>query len=117
MFVQDADDATVHFLDVGVGQTHQVAGDPEELRALLTDKKFVVNHLAVQMVGALMQAGVRLGPGQIYSFKVPPHLGGQYALDNVEVSEIDVPFSITRQVCRQTRDVTPGTSVEGFVIG
>ena len=115
-FVQDADDDTVHFLDVGAGQIHQVADDPEGLRSSLANKEFVVNHLAVQMVGALMQGGIKLGPGQIYSFKVPPFLGGQYALDNVEVSDIAVHFAITGQVCRQVDDVPPGTPVEGFTI-
>jgi len=115
-FVQDADDGTVHFLDVGAGQIHPVAGSSEEFRTLVADKEFVVNHLAVQMVGALMQAGMRLGQGQIYSFKVPPVLGGQYALDNVEMTDIAVHFSIGGQICWQSRDLPEGAPVDGFTI-
>lgn len=115
-FVQDADDGTVHFLDVGAGQIHPVAGSSEEFRTLVADKEFVVNHLAVQMVGALMQAGMRLGQGQIYSSKVPPVLGGQYALDNVEMTDIAVHFSIGGQICRQSRDLPEGAPVDGFII-
>lgn len=116
VFVQDVDDNTVHFLDAGAGQTHQVASDPEELRSLLADKEFVISHLSVQMVGVLVQGGIKLGPGQVYSFKVPPFLGGQYTLDNMEVSEMAVHFAITGQVCRRMRDVPLGTPIEGFII-
>ena len=116
-FVQDADDGTVHFLDVGTGQLHPIADSPEELRTLLANKEFVVNHLAVQMVGALMQAGKRLEAGQIYSFKVPPVLGGQHALENVEVTDIAVHFSVAGQIHEKVRNLPPGTPVDGFTIG
>ena len=116
-FVQDADDGTVYFLDVGAGQIHPVASNPEELRSLLADKEFVVNRLAVQMVGALMQAGMKLEPGQVYSFKVPPVLGGQYALNNVEMTDIAVHFSVAGQICRQVRDLPEGTPIDSITIG
>jgi len=84
---------------------------------LLANKEFVVNRLAVQMIGALMQAGMRLEAGQIYRFKVPPVLGGQYALENVEVTDIAVHFSIAGQVHEKVRNLPPGTPIDGFTIG
>lgn len=77
----------------------------------------MVNRLAVQMIGALMQAGMRLEAGQIYRFKVPPVLGGQYALENVEVTDIAVHFSIAGQVHEKVRNLPPGTPIDGFTIG
>ncbi len=115
-FVQDAEDATVHFLDVGAGQLHPIAGSAEELSSLLANKDFVVNHLAVQMVGAIMQAGRRLEPGQIYSFKVLPVLGGQYDLNNVEAMDIAVHFSLAGQIHEKVRNLPPGTPIDGFRI-
>ena len=116
-FVQDTYDGTVHFLDVGAGQMRPVAGDPDELHSLLANKEFVVNHLAVQMVRALIQSGMRLDAGQIYNFKVPPILGGKYALENVEVTDSAVHFSLTGQICRQAQDLPEGTPIDGFTIG
>jgi len=116
-FVQDADDGTVHFLDVGRGELHAVAGSDEELRSLLASKDFVVNHLAVQMVGAMMQAGRRLEPDQIYSFKVLPVLGGQYDLNNIEATDIAVHFSLAGQIHEKVRDLPPGTPIDRFTIG
>lgn len=116
-FVQDADDGTVYFLDVGRGEIHAVAGSDEELRSLLASKDFVVNYLAVQMVGAMMQAGRRLEPGQIYRFKVPPVLGGQYDLNNVEATEIAVHFSLAGQLHEKVRNLPPGTPIDRFTIG
>ncbi len=115
-FVQDADDGTVYFLDVGKGELHAVAGNDDELRSLLGSKDFVVNHLAVQMVGAMMQAGRRLEPGQIYSFKVPPILGGQYDLNNVEATDIAVHFSLAGQIHEKVRDLPPGTPIDRITI-
>jgi len=116
-FIQDADDGTVHFLDVGRGEIHAVAGSDEELRSLLASKDFVVNYLAVQMVGAMMKAGRRLEPSQIYSFKVPPVLGGQYDLNNVEATEIAVHFSLAGQLHEKVRNLPPGTPIDRFTIG
>ena len=115
-FVQDAEDGTVHFLGVSAGQLHPVAGSAEELRSLLANEDFVVSHFAVQMIGALMQAGKRLEADQIYSFEVPPVLGGQYALENVEVTDIAVHFSVAGQIHDKVRNLPPRTPINRFTV-
>ena len=115
-FVQDENDDSVHFLDTDAAQLSLVAENPEALRDLLADREFAANYLAVQMIGALLQSGMRLGPGQIYSFKILPGLGGQYALENIEVSDIAVHFSITGQIHQKVKDLPEGAKIDGFSI-
>jgi len=115
-FVQDADDNSVHLLSTDTAELVQVAADPEEFRRLLGQKEFVVDTLAVQAVGELIRADIRLGPGQIYSYKRPPVLGGAFALDNIEPADIEVHFSLSGQIHEQVRDLPPGTPITGVSI-
>ena len=68
---------------------------------LLADKEFVVEHFAVQMVGDLMQSGKTLSNNQIYSLTKPWLLGGEYKIENIEPTDIDVHFSLTGQIAQQ----------------
>ena len=110
-FVQDTNDDTVHFLDVTAGRLTKVATTGGEFRALLDDPDFVETHFSVQMVGDLMQSGSSLPKGKIYSFVVPPALGGALALSNVEVADLEVHFSIAGQIHNQIRGLPVGTPI------
>jgi Domain of unknown function (DUF1851) len=89
-FLQDMGDGSILLLDVAAGELLRVADDLAAFDALLADREFVVNYFAVEMVADLRNAGVTLGPGQIYSFRQPPVLGGEYTLENVEPTDIEV---------------------------
>lgn len=115
-FVQDADDNSVHLVSVAAGEMVQVGADPEEFRRLLGQKEFVVDYLAVQVIGELIRAGMRLGPGQIYSYKQPPVLGGAFVLENIEPADIAVHFSLSGQIHEQVRGLPPGTPITGASI-
>lgn len=115
-FVKDINDGSVHWLAVGSAELRPIASDVEEFRTLLTDQEFVLDYFAVEAVVALQTAGVKLGPGQIYSLKVPAVLGGKYALDNVAPTLIAVHFSLAGQIHRQVKDLPPGTKITGFEI-
>ena len=115
-FVQDADDETVHFLRVSTAELLPVAENEDAFRVLLGDDAFVVNYLAVQMVGGMMQKGVRLGPCEIYSFRILPTLGGRYALENVEATDISVHFSLSGQIQQKVTALPPGAQIDSFSI-
>jgi len=115
-FLKDTVDGSIHWLAVGSADFRPIASDVEEFRSLLTDEAFVLDYFAVEALLALKEAGVTLGPGQIYSLKVPPILGGKYALDNISPTDIAVHFSITGQIYRQVKDLPPGTKITGFEI-
>jgi hypothetical protein len=115
-FLKDANDGSVHFLQVGSAEVRPIASDMEEFRTLLADKDFVLDYFAVEAVMALEQAGIKLGHGQIYSLKVPAVLGGKYSLDNVNPTDILIHFSLTGQIHEQVKDLPPGTKITGFTI-
>lgn len=115
-FLQDTRDGTIHLLDVAAGEINQVASDLAEFQSLLTDKKFVGDHFAVQMVGDLRLDGIVLEHGKIYSFIKPPVLGGEYSLNNIEVADIAVHFSINGQIHHQVRDLPPGTPIANITV-
>jgi len=112
-FLYNTQHRTVHFLDVAAGSLKDVAESVDAFQRLLTDKAFVVDHFAVQLVGDLRDAGVALKPGQIYSFKHPPVLGGEWLLSNFEATDIAVHFSVAGQLHRQVAALPDGTQITG----
>jgi len=115
-FLQDTEDGTVHILDVAANQVGLVAESIDEFKNLLSDRDFVGKYLNVQLVGELRLNGIILKLGQIYSFIKPPVLGGQYHLDNIEVTDIEVHFSLNGQIGRQIKDLTPGTPIKSIAL-
>lgn len=112
-FVQDTEDNSIHFLDIAAGALKQVAESPDEFGGLLDDRDFVIGHFSVELIADLRQQGQLLAPGQLYSFKKPPPLGGQYTLDNFESTSIEVHFSLLGQIHEQVRNLPPGTKIKG----
>jgi hypothetical protein len=110
-FVQDDDDGTIHLLDTAAGTCQLVAANQAELRNLMSDSQWVTDHLAVEPVADFFANGLRLDPGQLYSWKHPPALGGEYALENAATANIEVHFSITGQLHEQIRRLPPGTPI------
>jgi hypothetical protein len=112
-FVQDTEDNSVHFLDVASGELKRVAESPDEFSSLLEDRDFVMGHFSVELIADLRQAGRTLEPGQLYSFKKPTVLGGEYVLNNFEPASIEVHFSLLGQIHEQVRKLPPGTKIKG----
>jgi hypothetical protein len=67
--------------------------------------------LAARVVADFLSNDLRLAHAQVYSWRRPPALGGEYELENAETSDIAVHFSMTGQVHQQVRDLPPGTPV------
>jgi hypothetical protein len=110
-FLQDAQDGTIHFLDTIAGDVQLIAESYDDLQTLLSDKEFVVNYFAVELYADLQQQGKSLSAGHLYSYKHPPVLGGQVALDNIEPTDIDVHFTLMGQIHQQIKGAPKGTSI------
>jgi hypothetical protein len=111
-FLQDEDDGTVHLLDTAAGWCGLVAHDADEFRLLLADSEWVTDHLAALVVADFLRNDLRLERGEIYSWKRPPVLGGEYELANAETSDIAVHFSVTGQIHQQVRNLPAGTPIK-----
>ena len=64
----------------------------------------------------LIEKGMNLKENQVYSYKRMPILNGDYSLENFEMTDISVHFSMTGQICRQVKDLPEGTRINKVVI-
>ncbi len=115
MFLADAD-GRVFWLDTGAGQLQQVAETAKDFKALMQQPENADQWFIPQLVGDLMVSGVRLAPGQCYSYKKPPILGGEIQPGNFEPCDLSVHFSILGQIHRQVKNLPPGTKITDIKI-
>jgi hypothetical protein len=113
-FVQDLDEGSVHLLSAGEGAIRHVADSGGTFEALLSDRDFVMENFAPKIIVELRARGCVLLPGQLYGYKTPPHLGGEYSINNLEPTDISVHFTILGQIHRQTQSLPPGTPIAGI---
>ncbi|MEM7166917.1 MAG: T6SS immunity protein Tdi1 domain-containing protein [Planctomycetota bacterium] len=110
LFLQ-RDNGWIMFLNVGLGESEIVANSHKSFVAKLNDQDFVGFRFLPLLVEDLEASGLKAGPGQCYSFKRPPILGGVYEISNFEVTDIDVHFSLLGQIHEQVKDLPDGASV------
>jgi hypothetical protein len=104
-------EGTVHMLDVGAGTLTKVAEDRNEFCIKIDDGDNANNWLMIPLVDELVAAGVRLQPGQCYGFKVPPVLGGEYAVENCGVLPLWDYLGAFASIHEQLQDVPDGSQV------
>ena len=115
-FIQNIKNGNIEFLDVAYGNVTKVAETTDEFKTQLSNKDFVVNHFFIQLIGDLKHQKILLKKGQVYSFRHPIFLGGENALENIEVTDISVHFSSNGQIYRQVKDLPSGTKVDSVSI-
>jgi type VI secretion system (T6SS) immunity protein Tdi1 len=65
----------------------------------------------IPLVDASVASGLTLAEGQCYGYKIPPILGGQYEVSNVEPTDLSVHYAFLADIYRQTKDVPDGTPI------
>lgn len=113
-FLQDVDDGTIHFLDTCSAGLLKVSENLEEFRNQIKDAQFLSDYFCPQPVGVLRDSGLTLSQGQLYSLMKPSVLGGEFAPENIEMTDIEVHFSVLGQIHQQVKDLPPGTEIGSF---
>jgi hypothetical protein len=116
-FLQDEDDGAIHLLDTAAGSCALVARDADEFRSLVAGPAWVTDHLAAMVVADFLRNDLRPERGQIYSWRRPPALGGEYELANAEASDIATHLSLTGQIHRQAQNLPAGTPITEIRFG
>jgi hypothetical protein len=111
IFVEDSLKGTVHFLDVSAPELSLVAETKEAFEALLVEPSFIDMYLHPERVEMLRAKGLLLKKDQVYSFCTPLSLGGQISADNIDVTDVEVHFSIAGQIESQIADVPVGAPI------
>jgi hypothetical protein len=115
MFLADSS-GQVLWLDTGTGQLQQIASSADEFQRLRQQPDSVDQWFIPQLVGDLITGGVRLSPGQCYSYKKPPILGGEIQPANFEPMDLAVHFSVLGQIHKQVKDLPTGTKITNIKI-
>lgn len=106
------DDGTVRMLDVGGATLEQVASDQDHFATIIDEGNNANDWLMIPLVDNCVAAGLHLSAGQIYSYKTPPILGGDYTVDNSEVCDLEVHFSVLGQIHKKIKGLPDGTKVD-----
>lgn len=104
-------DGSIHMLDVGAGQLLRVAQSRDEFCTKIEEPGVADDWLMIPIVNQLVISGALLGPGQCYSFRQLPVLGGTYTADNRMVFPIREHFGAWGSVQRQISDLPDGSHV------
>lgn len=102
----------VYWLNTVDGQIGLAAESVAEFREEMTKREATEEWFLPGMVGQLLEAGVKLGPGECYSFTRPPILGGAFEVENVKPCSIAVHFGLMGQLHEQIKDLPEGTPLE-----
>jgi hypothetical protein len=112
-----ADSASrVFWLDAGSGQLQKIAESIDQFQQLRQQPQNANTWFIPKLIGDLITRGIRLAPGQCYSYKKPPVLGGEFEPSNFQPTDLSVHFSILGQIHKQVKDLPPGTKIKDIKI-
>jgi hypothetical protein len=109
------EDGSVHMLDVGAGQLKRLADSRENSCSLIDVGDNANIWLMIALVDDCVASGVIAGSNQCYGYRVPPTLGGEYHVSNIEPTDLSVHYSFLADVWRQTRDLPDGTRIRAVI--
>ncbi|SDR20698.1 protein of unknown function [Pseudoxanthomonas sp. CF385] len=110
------DDGTVQFLDIGAGSVKQVAESREDFFTQVDLGDNADSWLLISLTDKCVSTGLVLGPGQCYTFKIAPVFDGKYSIDNIEIGDLVVNYSLLAQTHQQIKDLPDGAQIK-LVLG
>ncbi len=109
------EDESVHMLDVGGGTLTRLADSRDDFAAKIDQIEKAKDWLLLGLLDACVIAGITLKENQCYGWKMPPILGGEYAVSNVVPADLSVHYSFLADIYSQTKDLPDATRIEVVV--
>lgn len=106
----------VIFLDTIAAELSEIAPSRQAFLTERAKQENLDQWFMADLAILCWERGLRPGPGQCLSFKIPPVLSGPLEVDNIEVCDLMVHESITAQIHRQTKDLPEGTVINRFTV-
>ncbi|MBE7170311.1 MAG: DUF1851 domain-containing protein [Williamsia sp.] len=104
-------DSAVYWLQADAGDLTKVAESLEQYKHFLCDDEKIDNWFLPSLVEKLITAGKTLKESEVYSYKKPPVIGGEYSVDNIAPTDMSAHFACSGQICEQIKDLPDGTKV------
>lgn len=106
----------VVFLDTVAAELSEIASSRQAFLRECAKQENLDQWFMADLAILCWERGLRPGPGQCLSFKIPPVLSGPLEVDNVEVCDLMVHESILAQIHRGVKDLPEGTRINRFVV-
>jgi len=110
IFLLGQDDA-IYWLQTDFGDLTKIADSLSQFDQYLKDTDKVDNWFLPLLIEKLILAGKTLKEKEVYSFKKPPILGGDYSVDNLDPTDMSVHFAFSGQICQQAKNLPPGIKI------
>lgn len=115
MFFQDKEG--FWFLDFVEGALTKEWDDLATLHAVLSTEEGQDRYLLGGLAMAAMTRGQLTPAGnQVLCFKIPPIIGGRFAVENIGLTHFVVIADITGQLHEQVRKLPPGAKISSFTV-
>lgn len=116
IFIEDLLAGAIYFLDVSSPKLSLVAETREAFEASIGEQSFIQSYLHPDRVQMLRADGLLLKKDQVYSFRIPLSMGGEFGIENIEITDVEIHFSITGQIECQIADIPAGAAITSIRI-
>jgi hypothetical protein len=106
----------VYFVDLTCGEITKVAETEAAFDQIINSNEIPAEWFMPDIADTLRDAGLVLSPGQCFGYKQPPVLGGAVDAANLEITDIEVYYSLMGQIVEQIKGLPPGTIVDGLTL-
>lgn len=94
----------------------KIAGDRDELNAVIADPEFAEDWEMLRIVQAARETCGPLEHGRKYALKIPGCLGGEYVAENFATAPLQELVGFSGSIAHQTKDLPNGARIELKVI-
>jgi hypothetical protein len=109
------DQSRVLFLDLLEGNLRDLGISTEEIQRDTVFERFE-SEFSVGWIEVCLSHNLLLAPNQCYGWKVPPLLGGEFSLSNIQVFGSRVYQSLNAQIHQQLSTSPEGRKITGFTV-
>ena len=103
--------------DCAGGKLERLASNRDELKMILSSAGGQDRYLLAGRVEAADAQGLRPEPSEVFDFRKPPVLGGQFVVGNLSVTDFVVAVNLAGQIHDKVRNLLPGSPISQIKIG
>ena len=107
-----ANNGNIYWLAIDDGSLTKIANSKVEFEGMLTDESNIDNWFLPLLIDELAVANKYLGKNEVYSFKKLPIIGGDYSVENLDPTDVNVHFTLAGVLYQQIKDLPDGTKVQ-----